>query len=198
MCYGSNSIDIAESFFYIDSFVTLKLLGLIDGEEGDRIRWQFAVRSVDDLLNNFNFSLDEKLFLLEQLNNGFVNEHGGTKELKLQLNNKFRSVRKNVEDILNIELDETREILPLIELLVWKKEQIAPLVNRINLLIKNKQLKVNYNGLLASYIHMMLNRIFMARQRTCEMVVYDLLYKYYKSMIAREKCKIKTIATVSY
>lgn len=190
--YGSNSMEIGESFFHVDSVVTLNLLDLIDGEEGEKIRWQFAVRSLDDLLNNFKFSSNEKLMLLEQLKNGFLTEHGGSKELKLQLDTKFRNVRKEVEGILNRELDATREILPLIELLEWKKEQLEPLTEKLIELKNNNQLQIPLNELIASYIHMMLNRVFMARQRTYELVVYDLLYRYYKSLAGREKSQKKS------
>lgn len=190
--YGSNSMEIGESFFHVDSVVTLNLLDLIDGEEGEKIRWQFAVRSLDDLLNNFKFSSNEKLMLLEQLKNGFLTEHGGSKELKLQLDTKFRNVRKEVEGILNRELDATREILPLIELLEWKKEQLEPLTEKLIELKNNNQLQISLNELIASYIHMMLNRVFMARQRTYELVVYDLLYRYYKSLAGREKSQKKS------
>ena len=187
--YGTDTIEIAESLFYIDSVVALNLLDLIDGTEGEIIRWQFAVRSIDDLLNNLNFTSMEKLTLLEGMKTAFFREHGESKELKLQLDAKFRSERKRVEDILDHEMDNSREILPLIELLQWKKEQVQPLAEKIIELKTKKQLQVDLNELTSSYIHMLLNRIFMSRQRTYEMVVYDLLYRYYKSLAGREKNK---------
>ncbi len=187
--YGSNSMEIGESVFFIDSVVTLNLLDLIDGEEGEKIRWQFAVRSLDALLTDFKFNSNEKLLLLEHLKDGFIREHGGSKELKLQLDNKFRNVRKQVEDILNIDSDASSEILPLIELLEWKKEQLEPLAEKIIELKNTNQLQIGLNDLLGSYIHMTLNRVFMARQRTYELVVYDLLYRYYKSLAGREKSR---------
>jgi thiopeptide-type bacteriocin biosynthesis protein len=193
--YGVNSMEIAESLFHIDSVVTLNLLDLIDGAEGEIIRWQFAVRSMDDLLTNLNFSSAEKLQLLDNMKTSFFREHGESKELKLQLDAKFRTERKLVEDILNREIDETREIQPLIELLEWKKEQVQPLAEKLLQLKKDNQLQVDLNELASSYIHMLLNRIFMSRQRTYEMVVYDLLYRYYKSVAGREKSRNKDKVT---
>jgi len=190
--YGSNTIELSESLFFIDSIVTLNLLDLIDGEEGEIIRWQFAIRSIDDLLTNLNYSASDKLQLLDTMKTNFFREHGESKELKLQLDAKFRTERKLVEDILNREIDSTREILPLIELLEWKKEQVQPLAEAISELKNKNQLQVNLHELTSSYIHMLLNRIFMSRQRTYEMVVYDLLYRYYKSVAGREKSK-KTV-----
>lgn len=187
--YGHNSIELAESFFHIDSVVTLNLLDLIEGDEGEIIRWQFAIRSIDDLLTNLQFSAAEKLQLLDNMKTSFFREHGESKELKLQLDAKFRTERKQVEDILDREQDSNRDIQPIIELLEWKKEQVQPLAEQLIQLKNDKQLQVDLEELISSYIHMLLNRLFMARQRTYELVVYDLLYRYYKSMVGREKSK---------
>ncbi|HET6227766.1 MAG TPA: lantibiotic dehydratase, partial [Bacteroidia bacterium] len=162
--YGTNSMELTESLFYIDSIVTLNLLDLIDGEEGEIIRWQFAIRSMDDLLTNLKFSAAEKLQLLDRMKTSFFREHGESKELKLQLDAKFRTERKLVEDILNKELDERREIQPVIELLKWKDEQVQPLAEQLLELKRNNQLQIDLNELTSSYIHMLLNRLFMARQ----------------------------------
>jgi thiopeptide-type bacteriocin biosynthesis protein len=189
--YGSNAMELAESLFHIDSVVTLNLLDLIDGEEGEIIRWQFAIRSMDDLLSNLDFNAAEKLQLLDTMKTSFFREHGESKELKLQLDAKFRTERKLVEDILDKKLDENREIQPIIELLEWKKEQIQPIAGQLIQLKKNNELQMDMNELASSYIHMLLNRVFMARQRTYELVVYDLLYRYYKSMVGREKSRNK-------
>jgi len=40
---------------------------------------------------------------------------------------------------------------------------------------------------MASYSHMMVNRLFKSKQRLHEMVLYDFLHRYYKSEIARQK-----------
>lgn len=189
--YGRNAMELAESLFHIDSVVTLNLLDLIEGDEGEIIRWQFAIRSMDDLLTNLQFSSSEKLQLLDNMKTSFFREHGESKELKLQLDAKFRTERKLVEDILDREQDSSREIQPIIELLEWKKEQVQPLAEQLIQLKNNKQLQVTLEDLTSSYIHMLLNRVFMSRQRTYELVVYDLLYRYYKSMVGREKNKTR-------
>lgn len=187
--YGANSIEAAESFFHIDSLTTLELLDTIEGEEGEEIRWQFALRSVDELLDNFRYALPDKLGLLESLKTGFTEEHGGQKELKQQLSIKFRKHRQAIENILDRRLDATREIAPLINLLAHKAEQMKSVAQTIWELQRTGQLQVHLNDLLASYVHMLLNRIFKARQRTHEMVIYDFLYNYYKSAAAMEKNK---------
>ena len=43
--------------------------------------------------------------------------------------------------------------------------------------------------LMGSYIHMLINRLFKSKQRLHEMVIYDFLFRYYKSEIAKKKYK---------
>ena len=193
--YGANSITLAESFFFIDSVATLNLLSLIEGDTGEQIRWQFALRSVDELLNSFKYNTSAKLFLLERLKTGFTQEHGGSKELKLQLDTKFRNVRKQVEEFLNSEFENKPDFAPLKEVLDNKAAQLATIAQQILELKDQNQLQVELNDLMASYSHMLLNRIFKARQRTFEMLIYDLLYRHYKSMAAREKSAQKVKET---
>ncbi len=189
--YGGNSMIAAESFFHIDSVITLQLLDAIEGDAGEEIRWQFGIRSVDELLDNFQYTLADKLFVLASLKNSFINEHGGHKELKQQLGTKYRKLRKPVEEILNRDLDGQREISPLIQLLAYKTEQMKPVAEAILKLKNNGELQLHLNDLMASFIHMLLNRLFKARQRTHEMVIYDFLHNHYKSVLARKKNKNK-------
>lgn len=181
--YGQNSIELSESLFYQDSIATLDLLDSTTGDEGNLLRWQFGLRSIEDLLELFAFTLDEKIDLMKTLKTSFFEEHGGDKELKVQLDNKFRNSRKHVESVMNKELENN---YPLINLLHHKKTHMRPIAEKIMQLNKNKQLSISIDNLLSSYIHMMLNRIFNARQRICELVIYDLLHKYYKSKYAKD------------
>jgi len=43
---------------------------------------------------------------------------------------------------------------------------------------------------------MMMNRLFMAKNRTNEFVVYDLLARYYKSSIAKAKTKTRELEKI--
>ena len=47
--YGFNSMDLSELWFFYDSKMIVDMLALIEGDEGERIRWLFGVRAVDTL-----------------------------------------------------------------------------------------------------------------------------------------------------
>lgn len=189
--YGTSTIEFGESLFSVDSIACVNLIDLIDGEEGEIIRWKFYLRAVDDLLSVFEYGKEQKLIFFESMKEQFIIEHGGSKDLRLQLDNKFRTTRKDIEDFLDRSKDEQRDLTPIIDLLRWRHTRITPLAKGILDLQKQGLLETTLNNLLASYIHMTCNRLFKSRQRTHEMVVYDLLYRYYKSALAREKASKK-------
>jgi hypothetical protein len=58
---------------------------------------------------------------------------------------------------------------------------------KIAILLKEKNYEKSLDELMPSYIHMFLNRFFASNQRYEEMMIYQLLEKYYKALKAREK-----------
>ena len=48
------------------------------------------------------------------------------------------------------------------------------------------------NRLMPSYLHMIINRLFVSNQRKMELVIYDYMFRYYESRIMKEK-KVTTI-----
>jgi len=89
--YGSNTISYSETLFFYDSEMTTNMLDLIEGDEGEKVRWHFAIKIVDSFLIDFNYSENEKLELLDRLQNGFGSEFGMNKNLKVQIDRKFRN-----------------------------------------------------------------------------------------------------------
>ena len=189
--YGYNTIELAEKLFYYDSVCCTNILSLLDPNQGSTIRWQISLRATDQLLDDFGLSVEEKYNFMAILSKSFFTEHGGKKELKFQLDDKYRKVRLEVERILNRELDSEREIYPLIKFLDEKGIHVRLIANEINEIRQLNLLEVNYFELLSSYVHMMLNRLFMAKQRTNEFVVYDILARNYKSILARDRKLVK-------
>jgi hypothetical protein len=55
------------------------------------------------------------------------------------------------------------------------------------ILYLEKDREIMLDDLLGSYIHMMMNRMFRTRQRLMEMVLYDFLFRTYKSALAKNR-----------
>ncbi len=185
--YGANTMILSEQLFYYDSQCIVDMLDRIDGDEGEEIRWLFAIKAVDVLLSDFNYSMEQKSELMENLKTGFALEFNMNKDLKMQIDKKFRTHREIITQVLNNENGETSEFQPLFELLEQKSESITPLVTEILTIQQKDQLQLHLNDLLASYIHMLLNRLFKNKQRMHEMVIYDFMWRTYHSEIAKQK-----------
>jgi lantibiotic biosynthesis protein len=190
--YGVNTIDLAEEFFYYDSVALLKMLDLTWGDEREKIRWLWALRSVDELLNCFQFTLDEKLSLLTVMKDSFAKEFNMDKSLRLQLNNKSRDNKLKIEQIMDNTRDTENELYPLIEVLIDKSTYVSPIAEKLQKMQKSGTLHVAIPDLLSSYIHMVLNRITTSNPRLHEMVIYDFLFRHYQSQKARQKMLLKT------
>ncbi len=182
--YGTNTMELAESLFFHDSNMIVAMLDMIEGDEGETIRWQFALKAIDTLLNDFRYDLKEKQELLSMMKENFAKEFGMNRLLKQQLDKKYR---KNQPEIYNILSNIENPLTPLSGILEEKSNSIMPAVSSILGLEKNGKLQTPLNDLMSSYIHMLNNRLFKSKQRIHEMVVYDFLFRYYRSELARRK-----------
>jgi thiopeptide-type bacteriocin biosynthesis protein len=185
--YGINSMDLAEKIFYYDSKMTVDMLSLIEGDEGERIRWLFALRAVDNMLGDYQLNMEQKFDQVTMLRENFGREFGLSRGLKDQLEKKFRAGRAEINELMDTANDEVSEMYPLFQLLAQKSAAVQPIVKEILDLNRDNRLLVPLNELMGSYSHMMINRLFKSKQRLHELVVYDFLHRYYKSEIARQK-----------
>ncbi len=185
--YGFNTITQTENIFFYDSMAFLQMLQHHNNDEREQVRWLWAIRGIDDLLNDFNFTTIEKYTLVEQIKNSFHVEYNADKFLRDQLSNKYRNNRKRVEDILDREKDEESDLKYAIDAIKEKSKNNQSIVIALKKMEIDGLLSVHLNSLLTSYIHMLVNRIVSANPRLHELVIYDILFTYYKSSIAREK-----------
>ncbi|HVI46001.1 MAG TPA: lantibiotic dehydratase [Chitinophaga sp.] len=187
--YGSHTIEHAETFFYHDSKALTGMLANTAGDEREHIRWLWALRSVDELLDSFAFQAAEKLQLLTVLRDSFAAEFNHDKSLKIQLDTKYRNYRKKVEQILDREQDNLHGLYPLMTVLEERAAGIESIAAALKELHVQGRLQVPITGLLSSYIHMIINRIAITDSRKQELVIYDFLARYYQSSLARAKAR---------
>lgn len=182
--YGKNTIEISETLFFYDSILIINLLKINgNNEEG---RWQLALLIIDNLLNNFEFSTDEKLSLMERLKASFGAEFGMNKNLNKQIDFKYRKYRSVIEKILPLKSEEIPEYSEIHILLQDFNTRISFIAKTLIKMKDSNSLMVNINSLLSSYIHMSMVRLFKSNNRLHEMVIYDFLFRYYKSRSARD------------
>ncbi|MEM9001635.1 MAG: thiopeptide-type bacteriocin biosynthesis protein [Bacteroidota bacterium] len=186
--YGTNTMELSETLFQHDSEATLQFLDMIEGDEGEQLRWLFGLRALDHLLGLFNYTIHEKLNTMDILKTAFGKEFGMARPLKKQLDEKFRKERKNIGHFM--EIKQTDELYgPIISVLHQKERMLHPAVSAILHLKAKNSLQLAFDNLMASHIHMLMNRLFKSKNRLNEMVCYDFLYRYYKSKMAIDQAK---------
>lgn len=189
--YGTNTILFAEDLFCNDSILTAGIVSLIDGDEGEKVRWAVGLRSIDEFINDFGYSLDEKFVLLTIMKDSFAKEYNMGKALKMQLGNKYRKETGFIAEVLDPSSYEQSEFKPIYDLIKFRSDQNKPAINGILNLKKNNLLEQPLNDYMWSYLHMINNRLFKSKQRTHELVMYYYLHQYYRSKLARMGRKFK-------
>ena len=176
--YGETTIELAEQWFCVDSRRILELLNAIEANEH---RWQIALLLIDDTLNQFQYNIQSKSKLLSLISSSFKQEFGMIKSYYTkQLNDKYRNKRKLIENTMD------KKINVNFTNIINKYSPINhSLAEKINSLIKHDD--KSYTNFLLSIIHMTMNRLFRTQNRLYELVIYDFLYRYYQSNIAKQK-----------
>ncbi|TND05105.1 MAG: lantibiotic dehydratase [Bacteroidetes bacterium] len=182
--YGNDITPLAESLFCIDSACTLRLLENLEGDEGENYRWRFGLLSVMNWLRMLNPESGEQE-LLDRMKTGVFNQYGGTKELKLQLDAKFRELRGTTEQLFAGK--ETEEYEPLREWIAERSATAKPVLEEIGRLRKRAGSRFDYTYFCSSIIHMSMNRLNRSAQNLHELVTYDMLYRHLRSQKARSK-----------
>ncbi|MEP1488487.1 MAG: thiopeptide-type bacteriocin biosynthesis protein [Algibacter sp.] len=190
--YGKNTMELAESLFYYDSKMVVDFIDMIEGVEGEELRWLFSLRVIDSLLNSFKYTDEEKKNLLISMSVNFRSEFDSSKFLGKQLNDKFRIERKKLEAFMEFKKEGNLDYVSVLEAIEEKEINIANTVAEILKIKKENNLQIPINNLMSSSIHMLMNRLFKSKNRLHEMVCYDFLCRYYKSIIARKKGVLKT------
>ena len=107
---------------------------------------------------------------------GFKKECNATKVLKTELDKHYRTIEKDISSVLAFQA--YHYFTPFYEIIEAKNNQMKSVVQAIT-----TNLEINLNSFLSSHIHMMINRQYSSRQREYETIIYDHLYRYYKTAL---------------
>ncbi len=166
--YGENSIEKCESLFYLNSCITAQVLSLVR-TYGENLRWLSAFVLIDSFLSKFDLTerqaiinlMDEEIKTALDLSNSQV-----------RLNLRYRELRSSI--ISALEANSSFHHINLIRDIIQQIDCNQHLID-----ISHKAIP--------SLIHMMMNRLFIHKNRLNEFVVYNFLNRYYKSFIAQSK-----------
>lgn len=181
--YGEDSMEIIENFFCEDSTSQLNLISALrENGDSDRERWLAALVLLDDLLEFFDYSLEQKNESIAMTGEAFKREFGiVSQKMERPLNDKYRAHRKQIENTL-----ARGAVYAAYENLFQERKQwMKPVAIKLREITAGKRLGVD--ELIPSLMHMCINRLFRSNNRLCEMILYHFLGKYYTSRIAMLK-----------
>jgi len=192
--YGPSTMLFSEELFYIDSLWVLELLCWLDGlrqERGDAVhaqyRWLWVLRSIDEWLDVLGLSVDDKLAIARHLKEGFHAEFKTDKVLRGLLSDKYRVYKSSITALLDKSQDVDFEGQPILPELRKRNIRVMPVAGGIHQKLGEGKAGVALHELLYSHIHMMVNRVVTSESRLHELVLYDILYTWYRSVIGRKK-----------
>jgi thiopeptide-type bacteriocin biosynthesis protein len=182
---GAAAIALAERLFHADSEAVLEIVDLLEGDEGAEARWRLALCGIDLLLEDLAFDAEAKRTILTQIRDGFFHEFGGSKPLRILLDQKQRAERRTLEALLDPARQATTELGPSLAILKTRSDRHAPLLTELRRLEHARRLTLPLTQIAPSLIHMQVNRLIRSAQRPHELVLYDLLTAIYDSRAAR-------------
>lgn len=178
--YGAAVIEEVEQLFCNDSLAILRVLPLLDDADAEPYRLLLALRGIDVLLDDCSLALPQKAILAKQLRDGFFKEFGASPLLQKQLNEKYRGYQQRIFTHMQPFNDQANGIAEAVEAFAYRSRMNKPVLETMLAKIPAQGLA----ALLPSFIHMFMNRLFIAGQRKYELVVYHFLEKYYVSRLA--------------
>lgn len=182
--YGDATVGSLEELFGIDSAAQIELLArLAEQPDADRetLRQHLSLLLLDDALTAFGYDLAAKQRLTEQMAESFKREFGFTTHAYTkQLNDKYRAARSDINQVVT----SRKECATFEDVLKGRRQGFGEIAHRIAGIADSgvADSAVPADDLMRSIQHMTMNRWFRSRNRQHELVIYDFLSKYYKSL----------------
>jgi thiopeptide-type bacteriocin biosynthesis protein len=133
---------------------------------------------MNEILSRLNLEIHEKLFWIQSFNDNFKKEFNADKNLNSQLDKKYRKFKSKL-----IKFMQSDEFLDERSAIVSHVDECNSTFQNILQQHQNQSLEISLQSFFQSIFHMNINRLFVSDQRLFEMVIYDYLLRYYKSVM---------------
>lgn len=177
--YGSTSMEICETIFFIDSLFALPVIGYLQRKNNPNLAFLIGLRLTDDLLADLGLTLQEKINFVDAVRKEYQKEFEPSMK---KINEKYALHKKDIADLLDRENDHTGKFREIIPLLKQRKAALKEPLQAILALKEEQQLTVDPFSLMSSLVHMMLNRLITHKERLHELLGYEFLYMHYNAV----------------
>jgi len=183
---GPEGIVLAEALFCADSDAALGIMQALTGDQAADARWRIVLRGMEQLLDDFGFSLEARHSLISGCRDGLATElGGGTAELR-RIGDKFRTSRVTLERLVDPAQDEASVFRPVMRIFGMRSQRLRPIAAELRALAAAGRLTTSVANLVGSALHMHANRLLRGRARAQERVLYDFLCRLYEGRFARQ------------
>lgn len=174
--YNPQLIDASEKIFEADSEFCISVLSHPSFPIIESNRWYLCMVAMDQYLLSFNMDAKERYDFIKEMRNNFAVEFNASKVQRRHLINKYRNEKQNIEGLFKKALIGEND-------LSWFFREVEKFGAAVSLIYEN-----SYSGLpfeekkiyLNSFIHMLIIRFVISKNRLQEYVLYSLLEQHYK------------------
>jgi thiopeptide-type bacteriocin biosynthesis protein len=182
---GDRGIELAEEVFHADSDAVLDILRSLSGEDGLDLRWRLALPGIDLLLEALGLGLEEKRSVVRAAREGYGREFRVDGAFRGAVGQRYRTERARVESLLDPHREATTQLAPGLAALRRRSLRLAPVAAELRELAQTGRLPVTLADLATSYVHMHVIRLLRSAPRAHELVLYELLDRFYASQAGR-------------
>jgi thiopeptide-type bacteriocin biosynthesis protein len=184
---GIEGILASEELFCADSEATLTVLQALDPDDPD-MRWRSAMLGMDKLLSDCNISIHDRVHFTDRMRGSLGTELRVKTRDKQEVGTRFRHERAILESLLDKDASSTNpRYSTILEAYRRRSDRIKFAVDRLRGSDEAGRPITPFIEIIASHLHMNLNRIMKSAARTHEFVLYEFLYRVYEGRCAREK-----------
>lgn len=185
--YGKHTLNASETLFFNNSQTIVNYLSLLENHpDSDRLRWLFGMMLTENLLNQFEFSIDSKIDLVKFLRESHLSSiTSNTAFVVKQLNKKYSNFKEVINQYLYQDNFHSPEKAMIIDILNADTQINNSIAKKIIQISNSSNAEISVIDLVSSYIHMHFNRLFRSFANQQELVLYDWLFRYYSSVKAK-------------
>ncbi|AWK05749.1 hypothetical protein HYN56_16495 [Flavobacterium crocinum] len=175
--YAEETILLSEELFFHESLLITDFIKNINQTKDEELRWLLALVLIDNHLEVFSLTMEEKFRFMKKLKDNFHNEFTTSKMLKKQISERYRKEKNKIKHFFD-QVNDSESDNSINKTLIKYNDSIKLTINNISDIISVKSSLEN-ELLYMTYIHMSMNRLFKSYNRRHELVCYDFLYNFY-------------------
>jgi thiopeptide-type bacteriocin biosynthesis protein len=181
---GTRGMEISEGVFSADSDAAIRLLDPTSLSVHGLRRWEMVILGIDSLFDDFDYSIEDRIRVLDNLRVRFHNEFRIDVAGRKAIGRRYRRESARLFRLLM----KPPEFSSVFQVLASRSRAVRALVSDLKAICADVRAGRSLDELLRSFIHMHANRMFRSGARMQELVVYDFLCRHLEGKRRAPEC----------